>query len=212
MQNVKQSPQLWPHPTRTQGTMILNKNFVLYYIRTISCKFPLSRPSTIFKAKIVNDPHPIFTFLWLSPLWRGLGPYPEMIWTTFDWDWPAGSGKDFFLNWSAFLLFCYYLPLGGDIALHLNNFECPILKDDLIQISLKLSLWFWRRLIDYLLFYVPFKNFSLICRRHHCRWKHAKLDLCSALRAFEQGGIFIVPHLLWHGPSFFRSHPKDHPI
>jgi hypothetical protein len=23
-----------------------------------------------------------------------------------------------------------------------------------------------------------------------------KLSLCSALRAFEQGGIFIVPHLL----------------
>jgi hypothetical protein len=23
-----------------------------------------------------------------------------------------------------------------------------------------------------------------------------KLGLCSALRAFEQGGIFIVPHLL----------------
>jgi hypothetical protein len=29
------------------------------------------------------------------------------------------------------------------------------------------------------------------------------LDLCSALRAFEQGGIFIVPHLLWHGTSVF---------
>jgi hypothetical protein len=27
------------------------------------------------------------------------------------------------------------------------------------------------------------------------------LGLCSALRAFEQGGIFIVPHLLWHGTS-----------
>jgi hypothetical protein len=38
------------------------------------------------------------------------------------------------------------------------------------------------------------------------------LGLCSALRAFEQRGIFIVPHLLWHGPRFFRSHPKDHPI
>jgi hypothetical protein len=25
----------------------------------------------------------------------------------------------------------------------------------------------------------------------------------SALRAFEQGGIFIVPHLLWHGTSVF---------
>jgi hypothetical protein len=33
------------------------------------------------------------------------------------------------------------------------------------------------------------------------------LGLCSALRAFEQGRIFIVPHLLWHG-----SYPKDRPI
>ena len=30
-----------------------------------------------------------------------------------------------------------------------------------------------------------------------------KLGLCSALRAFEQGGTFIVPHLLWHGTSVF---------
>jgi hypothetical protein len=29
------------------------------------------------------------------------------------------------------------------------------------------------------------------------------LGLCSALRAFEQGGIFIVPHLLWHVTSVF---------
>jgi hypothetical protein len=29
------------------------------------------------------------------------------------------------------------------------------------------------------------------------------LGLCSALRAFEQGRIFIVPHLLWHGASVF---------
>ena len=27
--------------------------------------------------------------------------------------------------------------------------------------------------------------------------------LCSALRAFKQGGIFIVPHLLWHRTSVF---------
>jgi hypothetical protein len=32
------------------------------------------------------------------------------------------------------------------------------------------------------------------------------LGLCSALRAFEKGGIFIVPHLL------FRSNPKECPI
>jgi hypothetical protein len=29
------------------------------------------------------------------------------------------------------------------------------------------------------------------------------LGLCSVLKAFEQGGIFIVPHLLWHGASDF---------
>ena len=29
------------------------------------------------------------------------------------------------------------------------------------------------------------------------------LGLCSALRAFEQGGIFIVPHPLRHGASVF---------
>jgi hypothetical protein len=29
------------------------------------------------------------------------------------------------------------------------------------------------------------------------------LGLYSALRAFEQGGIFIVPYLLWHGTPIF---------
>jgi hypothetical protein len=38
------------------------------------------------------------------------------------------------------------------------------------------------------------------------------LGLCSAPRAFELGRIFNVPQLLWHGPRFFRSHPKNHPI
>jgi hypothetical protein len=41
------------------------------------------------------------------------------------------------------------------------------------------------------------------------------LGICSALRAFEHEGIFIVPHLLCHGltgPRFFRSHPKNRSI
>jgi hypothetical protein len=29
------------------------------------------------------------------------------------------------------------------------------------------------------------------------------LDLCLTFMAFEQGGTFIVPHLLWHGTSVF---------
>jgi hypothetical protein len=60
-------------------------------------------------------------------------------------------------------------------------------------------------LIDYLPFYVPLKNISLIWGHHHCWWCQGlqNLGLCSAPRAFEQGGIFIVPHLLWHGTSVF---------
>jgi hypothetical protein len=47
--------------------------------------------------------------------------------------------------------------------------------------------------------------FSLIWRRHHCRWRAAKYSLCLALRTFEQGWIFIVPHLLWHEASVFSG-------
>jgi hypothetical protein len=32
-----------------------------------------------------------------------------------------------------------------------------------------------------------------------------------ALRTFEQRGIFIVPHLLWHGTSFFSVSSKGPP-
>jgi hypothetical protein len=49
-----------------------------------------------------------------------------------------------------------------------------------------------KRLINYLLFYVPLKNISLTITGEGLQ----NLGLCSALRVFEQGGIFIVPHLL----------------
>jgi hypothetical protein len=38
------------------------------------------------------------------------------------------------------------------------------------------------------------------------------LGIYSALRAFGQEEIYIVPHLLWHGASVSQSHPKDRPI
>jgi hypothetical protein len=37
------------------------------------------------------------------------------------------------------------------------------------------------------------------------------LGLCSALRAFEQRGIFIVSHLLWHGASVLPVSSKGPP-
>jgi hypothetical protein len=51
------------------------------------------------------------------------------------------------------------------------------------------------RLIDYLRFYVPFKNFSLIWRLHHYRWRAAKFrPMLSA-----QG--------LWAGRDLYRATP-----
>ena len=57
-------------------------------------------------------------------------------------------------------------------------------------------------------FVVPFKNFSLIWRCHHYRWKTANFNLIvfSALIAIEQWGFFSVPRLLWHGTSVYNGH------
>ena len=55
-------------------------------------------------------------------------------------------------------------------------------------------------------FFVALKNVSLIWRRHHCRWRAANFDLCSAHMAIEQWGFFSVPHLLKHGSSFYNCH------
>jgi hypothetical protein len=49
-------------------------------------------------------------------------------------------------------------------------------------------------LIDYLRFYVPLKNIYGDVTITGEGLQNS--GLCSALRAFEQGGIFIVPHLL----------------
>ena len=53
---------------------------------------------------------------------------------------------------------------------------------------------------------VPLENFSLIWRRHHCRWRAAIFDLCSALMAIEQWGFLNVPHLLRHVPTVYNGH------
>jgi hypothetical protein len=59
-------------------------------------------------------------------------------------------------------------------------------------------------LVDYLLFYVPLKSFSLIYGDVTITGEGLQnLGLYSELRAFEQGAIFIVPHVLWHGASDF---------
>jgi hypothetical protein len=51
-------------------------------------------------------------------------------------------------------------------------------------------------------FYVSLKNFHLYGDVTIAGEGVQNSGLCSALRAFEQGEIFIVPHLLW----LFRFH------
>ena len=44
-----------------------------------------------------------------------------------------------------------------------------------------------------LVFYIPLKNFSLIWKRYHYRWRATNLTY-----AIEQWGFFSAQHWLWH--------------
>jgi hypothetical protein len=122
--------------------------------------------------KIFKLPHPIFTFFWLSHLWRGPGPLFEQTWVPFTQGWymyvwlilACWFWRRFLKHFSVFLLFRYYLPLGKGNPLHMNKFESTSPKDDLCWVWLKLALWFWRRFLkDHTLFlhfcdYFPFEE------------------------------------------------------
>jgi hypothetical protein len=56
--------------------------------------------------------------------------------------------------------------------------------------------YLFKLLIDYLQFYVLLKNFHLYGDVTIASEGLQNLGLCSVLRAYEQGGIFIVQHLL----------------
>jgi hypothetical protein len=65
-----------------------------------------------------------------------------------------------------FLHFCDYPSFEEDLDLHSHHAKYVCTKFD--------CNWPAGWLIDYLRFYVPLKNISLIWRRHHCRWRAAK--------------------------------------
>jgi hypothetical protein len=98
------------------------------------------------------------------------------------------------------------------------NFGCP-LSSSFFPHVYSVTRWFvhcdpkrinkWYRyfwLIDWLIIY-GFTSRSRIFHSHGDVTIAGEglqtLGLCSALRALEQGGIFIVPHLLWHGTSVY---------
>ena len=112
--------------------------------------------------------------------------------------------SDFF---NAILLFRYYLPLKNGVILHLEVYPIHLrmlwakfgwnwLSDSFYNFASIFIFWF--ACVEV---FVPLENFSLIWRRHHCRWRAANFDLCSALVVIEQWGFFSVSHLLWHRTS-----------
>jgi hypothetical protein len=88
------------------------------------------------------------------------------------------------------------------LGVELAPLKLPHVRETYTLLTELLGLW-WKMkinglidwLIDYLLFYVPLKNFSLIWRRHHYRWRAAKLRPMLG----AQG--------LWAGRDLYRVTP-----
>jgi hypothetical protein len=99
-------------------------------------------------------------------------------------------------------------------AIEFLAFACFLLTFHILYIVHNCSLVLAARLIDYLLFYVPLKNISLIWRRHHCRWRAAKFrPMLGAHGLWAGRDLYRATPTVTRdtGPRFFRSHPKDHP-
>jgi hypothetical protein len=86
----------------------------------------------------------------------------------------------------------------------LINFKCIAYSPSRTQV---LNGW----LIDYLLFFYRSRIFHLYGDVTITGEGLQNLGLCSALRTFEQGGIFILPHLLWHGASVYAVSSEGPP-
>jgi hypothetical protein len=64
-------------PIPLSWAMILT-NLPSFYVRKLSCKIQLFWLHSS-KEEDFKRPHPIFTYLWLSPLWRGPDPLFELF-------------------------------------------------------------------------------------------------------------------------------------
>ena len=91
----------------------------------------------------------------------------------------------------------------------------------LSNLRMKIKEWYWTMMFmkDWLIDWLIIYGFTSRSRIFHLYGDVTiageglqNLGLCSALRAFEQGGIFIVPHLLWHGTSVFPVSSEGPPL
>ena len=102
-----------------------------------------------YERRFLNFRHFVIFFPWKM---RGLHwnkliyPSLKVVRAKFGWKLHTGSGENFFANFvNVFSLFCNHIPLEKWGALQLNNIIYPPPRDDLCQVWLILSQWFWRR-------------------------------------------------------------------
>jgi hypothetical protein len=140
-------------------------------------------------------PHPIFTFLWLSPLWRRHDSFRDVIEFLGNRRKTDQIGrKTPHPTWKS-IIFCHFRSnpevfifskmsqledflrkeeKSHPCSLYLNKFEFLLPKDDLYQVWLKLVCWLWRRkflkiVSEFLLFcyYLPFENCASLHLNKH---------------------------------------------
>jgi hypothetical protein len=91
--------------------------------------------------------------------------------------------------------------------------DATITGEGLQNLSLCSALRTLDLLIDYLLFSVPLKNFSLKWRHHHYWWRAAKLrPMVGAQGLWAGRDIYRATPAVTRDLVFFWSHPKDRPI
>jgi hypothetical protein len=77
----------------------------------------------------------------------------------------------------------------------------PVFVDFILRRAWRYTMWYIKKL-SHEWYRIDIKDwlFIVLCPAQEVL---QNVGQCLALRAFEQGGIFIVPHLLWHGTSVF---------
>jgi hypothetical protein len=79
------------------------------------------------------------------------------------------------------------------------NWNWPDGSEEYFFFNINTSDW----LIDYLLFYVPLKNISLIWRRHHCWWRAAKFrPMLGALGLWAGRDLYCATPTVTRGLRF----------
>jgi hypothetical protein len=113
----------------------------------------------------------------------------------------------------------YHITNHGIFFLSHVYHPIPVFVDFILQRTWRYTMWY-RKIITCMMYewyHIDIKDWLIIyCFTSRSRIFHLyeglqNLGLCLVLRAFEKGGIFIVPHLLRHGASVFPVSSKGLP-